>query len=171
MEEVTVRAVPGEVFAYVADPATLPEWCGVAGELIPVEGASKSSVVVGSTFRMLPAASSDEPYYAWKDRTDHAAYVTSLVPGSRIEWRLDRGRPLHIVVEMQGRARGTRVTLDTRSGEPLWLRWIQSLLLLPVVPLRWIQSRSRESNWLSLIKSRVELGQRRGVEPPAKGDA
>jgi hypothetical protein len=38
MEEIAVRAAPDEVFAYIADSATLPEWCGVAGELVPVEG-------------------------------------------------------------------------------------------------------------------------------------
>jgi hypothetical protein len=160
MEAIVVRAASDAVFAYVSDPATLPEWCGVAGELVPIGETSSISVGVGSTFRMLPAAHSDEPFYAWKDRDEHTAQVTGLVPGSRIEWHLDRGHPLYVVVEVEGRSGGTRVTLDTHSGEPPWLRWTQSVLLLPIVPLHWIQSRSKRSGWLGLIKSHVESGRR-----------
>ena len=169
MEGIAVRAEPEDVYNYVADFATLHEWCVAAGKLVPVEGPTESPLAIGSTFRMLPAEHSDEPYYAWTAKGEHTAQVADLVPGSRIEWRLDRGHPLYVVVEIERRSAGTHVTLGTHSGEPGWLRWTQTLLLLPVVPFHWLQSRSKESSWLDLIKMRVELGRQYGKAPEAKG--
>ncbi len=165
MEGIDVRAEPEDVYNYVADYATLPEWCVIAGELVAPEGTSESSLAVGSTFRMLSAAHSDEPYYAWRSRGEHTAQVTDLVPGSRIVWRLDQGRPLHVVVQMQRQTGGTKVTLETHPEDPGWLRWAQALFLLPFIPVRWLQARSRESSWVGLIKSRVESCRQPGEAP------